>query len=271
MKCGYLLVSILALPAAAAPVHAGDLAPAHEARRASPQSWTGFYAGPTLGWARGRSSGSYHGLTPAPPLPPAPPIAVLPPPSIFCSPGTSTLEEAAVYSLCSLLDPITPGAVAGYNFRLSSMVASLEADVGWIGRHSLIVPASDGSTRWDQFGVTWTSHLRGRIGYPVGNYLPYVAGGLALAGFNAVHIRADTAGTVKYSADDARAGYSIGAGVEVADLFPTALPGWVFRAEYIYDHFSDKQYDWVPGMRYSVLDLSMNPVRAGATYRFAGR
>jgi len=175
---------------------------------------------------------------------------------------------AAVYAIACNLDPITPGALAGYNFQLGSIVAGVEADVGWIGRHSPIIPAPDGSQRWDQFGVTWTGHVRGRFGYPIGDFLPFVAGGLALAGYNVAHFRSDASGSVLYTANDTRAGYTIGGGVEIANLFPSLLPGWVFRGEYLYDHFNPKQYDWVPGMRYTVLDLTIHTLRAAATYRF---
>jgi len=170
----------------------------------------------------------------------------------------------------SPLDPITPGALAGYNFQFGSIVAGVEGDVGWIGRHSPIIWAPDGSQRYDQFGVTWTSHLRGRVGYAFGQYLPYFAGGMALAGYNVAHFRSDDTGSVLYTANDTRVGYTIGGGVEIANLFPSLLPGWVFRAEYLYDHFNPKQYDWVPGMRYTVLDLTIHTARAAATYRFSG-
>jgi hypothetical protein len=60
------------------------------------------------------------------------------------------------------------------------------------------------------------------------------------------------------------------AALKIANLFPSFLPGWVFRAEYLYDHFNPKQYDWVPGMRYTVSDLTMHTARAAATYRFSG-
>jgi outer membrane immunogenic protein len=233
-------------------------------------SWAGFYAGPTLGWAVGRSEGYYQGTTPPPP-PPAPPVAKLPDEcgGLNVSNFSTSPLTAAFYPIFCLLDPITPGAVAGYNFQFGSVVAGMEVDAGWIGRHSPVIPAPDGSQRWDQFGVTWTGHVRGRIGYPVGDFLPFVAGGLALAGYNVAHFRSDATGSVLYSANDTRVGYTIGGGVEVANLLPSLLPGWVFRGEYLYDHFNSKQYDWVPGMRYTVLDLSIHTLRAAATYRFS--
>jgi opacity protein-like surface antigen len=285
MLCKGLLLSGVALVIASASAFPADLkllrnAPQPAVAAPLPPIWAGLYAGPTLGWAKGRSEGYYQGTTPPAPAP-VPPVAQLPSTGTtqrspgsqdFCgSEGllTSDQTQALRYALCSILDPITPGALAGYNFQFGRVVAGIEADVGWIGRHSPQVPAPDGSQRWDQFGVTWTSHVRGRVGYAFGQYLPYVAGGLALAGYNIAHFRSDATGSVLYTANDTRVGYTIGGGVEIANLFPSLLPGWVFRGEYLYDHFDSKQYDWVPGMRYTVLDLTMHTLRAAATYRFS--
>src|SRR5262249_40311309 len=152
----------------------------------------------------------------------------------------------AGYVICMLLDPITPGAVFGYNFQWTRYVIGIEADVGWIGRNSGAIWAPDGSTRYDEFGVTWYGHARARIGYPVGQFLPFVAGGLAIARYNVAHFRSDAAGTVLYEAHDTRFGYTLGGGVEIANLLPTLLPGWTLRGEYLYDYLPQKQYDWVP-------------------------
>jgi outer membrane immunogenic protein len=234
-----------------------------------PPTWAGFYAGPTLGWATGRSEGYYQGTTPPTPPPPPPPLTPSGEKFRECGQGVGEFGISPLYAIICTLDPITPGALAGYNFQFGSIVAGLEADVGWIGAHSPVIWAPDGSQRYDQFGVTWTGHVRGRVGYAIGQYLPYVAGGLALAGYNVAHFRSDATGSVLYSANDTRVGYTIGGGVEIANLLPSLLPGWVFRGEYLYDHFNPKQYDWVPGMRYTVLDLTMHTLRAAATYRFS--
>jgi opacity protein-like surface antigen len=74
---------------------------------------------------------------------------------------------------------------------------------------------------------------------------------------------------VLYEAHDTRFGYTLGGGIEIADLFPTLLPGWTLRGEYLYDYFPEKQYDWVPGMRYTVLDLTMHTLRGAVIYRFS--
>jgi hypothetical protein len=36
-------------------------------------------------------------------------------------------------------------------------------------------------------------------------------------------------GRVLYTANDTRAGYTIGGGGEIANLLPSLLPGWLFR------------------------------------------
>jgi outer membrane immunogenic protein len=254
---------------------------APQAAVAVPFTWAGPYAGATLGWATGRSTGFYHG-TAGPPPPSPPPIptaagAIAAPCQISVPNPQRPIDfDALEYAISCLLDPVTPGAVAGYNWQLGSVVAGLETDVGWIGRHSPIIPAPDGSNRWDQFGVTWTGHVRGRVGYAVsqclpfvGQCLPFFAGGLGLAEFNVAHFRSDATGTALYSADNTRAGYTIGGGIELADLAPGFLRGWSFRGEYLYDHFNPRQYDWVPGMRYTLLDLTIQTLRGAAIYHFA--
>jgi outer membrane immunogenic protein len=246
MLRNYVLLSGVAFFAAATPAFSADLKPV---RKAPPpavavwplQSWSGFYAGPTLGWVRGFANGYYQGTSRTP------------------TPGTL---EAVVYALFGLdLDPVSIGALGGYNFQNGNAVSGIELDAGWIGRKGRAW-APDGSNRYDEIGVTWNGHLRGRVGYALGQFPPYIAGGLALAGFQTAHFRGAT--NTLWEASDTRAGYTVGGGVE----FGGTIPGWTVRGEYLYDHFLPKRYDWVAGMRYTVEDLTIHTLRAAATYRF---
>ena len=179
-------------------------------------------------------------------------------------PGNIAQVAALAYHLCDIrYDPVTPGALAGYNFQFDKLVFGPEIDGGWIGRRGGR-PAPDGSPRYDEIGVSWTGHARGRVGYAFGGILPYVSVGLAGAGFSASHFRADPNGNMLWEAHDTRVGYSLGGGIDVAEI----LAGWVVRGEYLYDHFASKRYDWVPGMRYSVLDLTIHTARLALTHRF---
>jgi opacity protein-like surface antigen len=273
-----LLLSSVALVAAmtvaaTTSAFAADLKPIRKAPAAAvalTPSWKGFYAGPTLGWATGKSEGFYQGITPPPPstTPSGPRLPSNDCDSVVSEAGAESPQVAAAqYFFCILLDPIAPGALAGYNFQFGNLIAGPEIDLGWIGAGGRTW-APDGSLRYDELRVTWYGHARARIGHAFGRYLLYVAGGFAFAGFEPSHFRSDATGTVLYTTHDTRVGYTIGGGVEIANVFPSVLPGWVFRGEYLYDHFNSKQYDWVPGMRYSVLDLSIHTLRGAVTYRF---
>jgi len=261
------LLASVALVATTAASLSAELKPIRKAPAvAAAPAWAGFYAGPTLGWATGRSDGFYQGTTPQP-TPPAPPIAPL-----TCNQGplladfgpANPLAQAISYVFCALTDPIAPGAVAGYNVQFGDVVAGAELDLGWIGASGRTW-APDGSLRYDDIRVTWYGHARGRVGYAFGRYLPYIAGGAALAGFEPSHFRSDATGSVLYATHDTRVGWTLGVGLEVGEIFP----GVTVRGEYLYDHFAPKQYDWVPGMRYSIMDLKLHTLRAAATWRFA--
>jgi opacity protein-like surface antigen len=267
-------------------------------------SWAGPYAGVALGWTRAKSRSRVFDDPPCEPTDPtcSPPPTTPPTspnipgglPIVKLNPSCGDIQSEITRLIASgrmvsqtldvasadCIDPIRPAVLAGYNFELGNkLIGGLEADFGWIGGRSdgrlIIMP--DGSSIFDQYKVTWNAHARGRLGYAInqcvpgfiGQCLPYIAAGLALVGFEPTHINSNAAGVATvYGANDTRAGYTIGAGLEIADLAPSILRGWSFRAEYLYDHFSSKQYDWIPGLRFSVYDLSLFTWRAAAIYHF---
>src|SRR5262249_41750624 len=113
-----LLLASVALVVGTAPGLSADLKPVRKvAAPTGPAmpTWAGFYAGPTLGWATGRSDGFYQGTTPPGPAFPAPPVA-----SLSCNRDLSQFEggppnpvfQAVNYLFCALTDPIAPGALA---------------------------------------------------------------------------------------------------------------------------------------------------------------
>src|SRR5262249_39481378 len=132
-----LLLAGVALTAATAPSLSANLKPVRKAPApvvAALPAWAGFYAGPTLGWATGRSDGFYQGTTPQP-WPQGPPVAPL-----TCNRGPfqfdappNPIAQVVSYTFCALTDPIAPGALAGYNFQFDNVVAGAELDLGWIG------------------------------------------------------------------------------------------------------------------------------------------
>ncbi len=116
--------------------------------------------------------------------------------------------------------------------------------------------------------ITDMATLRGRAGYVVGSFLPYMFGGFALGNANIVRsvtvsdawgptqAAALAATPVVLSASTAQhnhllVGYSAGLGVDIS-----LMAGLFMRAEWEYTHFSGS------------VDTSINTVRAGLGYKF---
>lgn len=127
---------------------------------------------------------------------------------------------------------ITAGAFLGYNFQApNNVVVGAEMDALWSGRRD-----AAGN------GVRWESSFRPRLGYAFDRFLPYVTGGLAIAGVT------DPAGA------STQVGWTVGAGADVA--FTDRLFG---RAEYLYAN-----YGATPG----AANLSTHEVRIGLGIKF---
>ena len=222
---------------------AADVAPAYpvKARTAAAlaPTWTGFYIGPSVGWTFGSSDGDYTGI-PAPVTP------------MVFYPFDLKPSGAAL------------GGQLGYNFQSGRWLFGIEGDMSWIVNADDRVWDPAGSPRYDEIKLLWTGHARGRIGYLFDQYLIYFAGGAAFAGTRNSHYGPTTTpgpGTL-WSERRTRTGYSLGGGVEAA-----LNAQWLVRAEYIYDHFGNEFFDWVPGTRYSNSDLTLNTVRVGVVFR----
>lgn len=147
------------------------------------------------------------------------------------------------------------------------MVLGVDADIAWSGADSgfetganaagVPIPPNQHSVDIDYSGA-----LRARLGYAFDRFLPYVAGGLAVA-------RADF--FYDHSADDASFsdtiwGWTIGAGVEYA-----ATNNLIVRAEYRFSDFGNGstsgQFPLFPAesTRY---ELDSHDVRIGIAYKF---
>ena len=212
----------------------------------------------------------------------------------------------------TLLNPLSTrvgsgsfGAFTGYNAQFDQFVFGVEADYTYFDRMGV---SSDGlarsqttaagfyqavnlsgstATRVEDYGT-----LRARVGYALGNFLPYVTGGVAIGrariadtttyqnyGFNLNAYNANLAGTPTYvnsfgytsfsstapyngtpytsiqsqSKTKVVGGVAAGAGIEYA-----ITPNILLRAEYQYVLFSD----------FDGHKVNLNTVRAGAALKF---
>ena len=220
-------------PAKTSPVPAPLTAPSLAA-----PSWTGFYIGPTLGYTFASAQGDYTGLPP--PAPVAPPMVFYP---FDINPSGTSL-----------------GGLLGYNFQYGAWVFGLEGDWSWVFGASDRGFDPAGSGRYDDITLLWTGHARGKIGYLFNQYLFFVSGGAAFAGTEAKHFV--PAGNTLYFDTRVLTGYSLGGGIETF-----LLNNWIFRVEYLHDHFGTEHYDWVAGSRYSNSDLTLDTVRISFVFR----
>jgi outer membrane immunogenic protein len=129
----------------------------------------------------------------------------------------------------------TGGGLLGYNFQSGPFVYGLEGDITLdvirghnAGAVGLIAHDAD---------TLWTARMRGRLGYDLGAFLPFVAGGVA---FNESYVY-NGAGAVDFGQNRRQTGYTLGAGIDWKFLAPILGP-IALRAEYVYDGYPGQTY-----------------------------
>lgn len=159
------------------------------------------------------------------------------------------------------------GVYAGYNFQMSNnVVLGVDGDLNftgikgtndywWVG--GIPVPTASAE-------IKYTAALRARLGYAVGRFLPYVAGGLSAAKYDFDFVR-DSTGFVYYEESKSMFGWNVGLGAEYA-----ATDNLVLRAEYRYSDYGSKSFAQ-PDF-FSIDDanitLSSHDFRLGVAYKF---
>jgi outer membrane immunogenic protein len=139
------------------------------------------------------------------------------------------------------------GGTLGYNYQMGQMVLGLEGDFGWSNiRGSSACAGTSCETRND-----WLGTARGRLGYAVDRFMPYVTGGAAFG-----NIKTSVPGIG--DTDATKLGWTLGGGIEAAIAGP-----WTAKVEYLYVDLD--RGDSVIG---SDAAFHTNIVRAGINYRF---
>jgi len=210
------------------PAGAADLAlkvPAY----ATVYNWTGFYLGGHVGYGDGR-----------------------------LGPGTNPLPEQGTFFPPTITGGIG-GYQAGYNHQLANrMVFGVEADATFTSPADVprIVPAAFHGT------IDYTGTLRGRVGYALGTWMPYVTGGFAW-GHSNVRIN-DADGNVFSTPGQYHTGWTVGAGAEFA-----WSGNWSAKLEYNYIDLARRLYDLnafgLPGLS---VDPNVHLLKFGLNYHF---
>jgi outer membrane immunogenic protein len=190
----------------------------------------------------------------------------------FLASGSAFAQGAAVdwsgfyggasvgYSTASVFDEtfgtgtIHPGGAigtvfAGYDYAFGSIVAGVEADVSVSG-----ISGNDGDFLLP-IKQDYSASVRGRLGVPVGSWMPYVTGGLALSKFTADHEGFGNPGDI---ASKTFTGYTVGAGVE------KMLSGGLFgRADYAFSDYGRHDMPFYGGTDPHSIKISTHAFRLG--------
>lgn len=147
------------------------------------------------------------------------------------------------------------GGTLGYNWQMNQVVFGVETDLDWSN-----IKGSTGCGTGITCRVSndWLGTARGRIGFAVDRFMPYVTGGLAFGDVNA-------SATGFRGASDTRTGWTLGGGVEFA------LAGnWTAKGEYLYVDLGDFNCGRACGATAGPdrVEFRSHIVRAGLNYRF---
>jgi len=152
------------------------------------------------------------------------------------------------------------GIFGGYNFQLNGgVVIGVEGDINWgdvTGAGATSGPFTS-TTKLD-----WTGSVRGRVGYALDRFMPYVTGGMAFS-----HLRFDEyrAGDPYGHGSENLTGWTVGAGAEYA-----FAANWILRGEYRYTQYGHQQFVEEPlGGPYQFdTKVSTHDLRVGVAYKF---
>jgi high affinity Mn2+ porin len=196
--------------------------------------WTGFYVGGHFGYGGGS-----------------------------LGPDTNPLPLQGV-----LFPHSTTGLIGGYQMGYNrqfanGIVLGIEADATFpnaldqaaLGR----TPPTPFNTSFDYVGT-----VRGRIGYALGTWMPYVTGGLAWGHPHVLINDPPNTSNVISSVGHYRAGWTAGLGVEFA-----VSGNWSAKLEYDYVALSRQLYDLTGfGLSNTVVDPRINFAKFGLNYHF---
>lgn len=200
-------------------------------------NWTGFYYGVNVGYG-------------------------------FADQDTSLVSNATgatVASGSASLNDITTGGQIGYNWQLRNWVFGVEADIQGSWQNDDQTLAALGSTVAFTTRLQYYGSVRGRIGWAMDRFLPYITGGWAY-GRGQIDGTATTGiVTRNFEGDDFLSGWVAGLGVETA-----LWDNWTGRIEYLYYDLGDGPDVRATATTLNVEGTSMqqNVVRLGLNYRF---
>jgi outer membrane immunogenic protein len=162
------------------------------------------------------------------------------------------------------VDGFTGGGLIGANLQYGRLVWGVEADIGLLtGRASFPGRPGDGDFLDSiETKMRWNAHARLRFGYDAGNWLPFIAGGVAYAGTR-VTINNFDGTPPSGSIDLNRVGFSFGGGLDWR-----FAANWIGRVEYLHDRYGTASFGTHVDGDSHHMQLHSHIVRGALIYQF---
>lgn len=165
------------------------------------------------------------------------------------------------------------GLQAGYNYQINWLLVGIEGDFNWLGAKDQFSCFSFGAQTCTA-DPEWIASIAGRVGAVYGPALFYVKGGPAWVRDTYTDIASQQAvsGGVQslpgdfFVGHDIRPGWTAGGGIEY--MF---MPNWSVRLEYDYAKFSDRSVDFYGdsgGFFTELIKQNTQMLTAGVNYHF---
>lgn len=165
--------------------------------------------------------------------------------------GSSQFEAPAAATGAFDTDGWLFGGLVGVNYQTGQTVYGVEADINW---SDFAGSAACGAFTCET-DAPWFGTLRGRLGYAVDRFMPYVTGGLAYG-----KVKANVPGVGGDS--DTRLGWTVGVGAEYAF---TENMSW--KTEYLYMDLGSFDCSGC-GLPVPDVDFRSHIVRTGVNVKF---
>lgn len=240
------LLGFAALPVAAG--HAADMPMKAPPVAAAVYSWTGFYLGGEVGGGWSRST-------------------------------TTNINPSGGFPAGFVNGPIDMsgvlgGGYAGYNYQINNIVLGIDGyyDGADLTGSGIDLSPTTGNISNKNEKMKWDAAITGRLGLTVNNWLFFVKGGWAWAGFSGNSVSVTPGGALVGSgtSSDTRNGGTVGVGVEYG-----FTPQWSAKLEYDYVKFQTASYTssnvsaaGVPSTPAHTATSDLNGLKAGVAYRF---
>jgi len=175
--------------------------------------------------------------------------------------------DPRVFSLKGFdVDGFGVGIFAGHNWRVNNdVLLGVEAEGNWSSADDKITVYIGGPDFWGaEVEKEWDASLRLRVGKDMGDYMPYITGGIAWAGVKTHGFRS----WVPMFPDknkETLTGWTIGAGVE-----KKINENLNARIQYRYSEFDDEKWNIDPGNDIPIGEIEYHDhmLNVGLSYRF---